>query len=67
MIVRRGDQDGEIIAQTTIDLEQLNSGYDRADEWMYFKAGVYTQNNTGEAGDSDIATFYRLSNTHDEN
>jgi len=67
VIIRRGDQDGEIIAQTTIDLEQLNSGYDRADEWMYFKAGVYTQNNTGEAGDGDIATFYRLSNTHDEN
>ena len=67
VIIRRGDQDGEIIGQTTIDLEQLNSGYDRADEWMYFKAGVYTQNNTGEAGDGDIATFYRLSNTHDEN
>ena len=37
------------------------------DEWMYFKAGLYTQNNTGDPEDADIATFYRLSNTHDSN
>lgn len=67
VIIRRGDQDAEIIAETTIDLEQLNSGYDRFDEWMYFKAGVYTQNRTGDGDDGDIATFYRLSNTHDAN
>ncbi|MEO1709199.1 MAG: polysaccharide lyase family 7 protein [Pseudomonadota bacterium] len=36
-----------------------------ADDWNYFKAGVYTQNNTGDADDFDQATFYRLENTHD--
>ena len=65
--IRRGDRDGEIIATTTIDLNQLNSGYDRSDEWMYFKAGAYTQNNTGDPDDRDVITFYRLENTHDEN
>ena len=67
VIVRTGDFDGTPIAQVTIDMNELESGYDTPDEWMYFKAGVYTQNNTGDAGDVDIATFYRLSNTHDEN
>ena len=46
VIIRRGDRDGEIIGQETIDMAQLNSGYDLADEWMYFKAGAYSQNNT---------------------
>ena len=65
--IRRGDQDAPIIASTTVDMEQLGSGYDRADEWMYFKAGAYTQNNTGDPDDRDVITFYRLSNTHDDN
>lgn len=65
--IRRGDRDGPLIGQTTIDMQQLNSGYDRADEWMYFKAGAYTQNSTGNNDDGDIVTFYRLSNTHDAN
>ncbi|WP_299324252.1 polysaccharide lyase family 7 protein [uncultured Maribacter sp.] len=65
--VRRGDMDGPIIAETTVDMNSLNSGYNLADEWMYFKAGVYTQNNTGNDDDSDIVTFYRLNNTHDSN
>jgi len=58
---------GTIIAETTVDMDALFSGYDRVDEWMYFKAGAYTQNNTGDPDDTDIITFYRLSNTHDEN
>ena len=53
----------------------VGSGYDKPteedgeleDEWMYFKAGAYTQNNTGDSDDTDIITFYRLSNTHDVN
>ncbi|MEO9511795.1 MAG: polysaccharide lyase family 7 protein [Flavobacteriaceae bacterium] len=65
--IRRGDQDGEIIGEATINMETLNSGYDLSDEWMYFKAGAYTQNNTGSDDDSDVITFYRLSNTHDSN
>lgn len=67
VVIRRGDQDGPIIAETTIDMDALFSGYDRVDEWMYFKAGLYTQNNTGDPDDRDVATFYRLSNTHDTN
>ena len=65
--VYRGDQNGEEIGTTTIDLDQLNSGYDRADEWMYFKLGAYTQNNRGDDSDGDIITFYRINNTHDNN
>ena len=65
--IRRGDRDGPVIAQQTVDLNVLNSGYDRADEWMYFKAGVYTRNNTGDPADTDIITFYRLENSHDPN
>ncbi|WP_405413826.1 polysaccharide lyase family 7 protein [Maribacter sp. Asnod1-A12] len=69
IIVRiyRGDVDGPMIAETTVDMNDLSSGYDLADEWMYFKAGAYTQNNTGDEDDSDIITFYRLNNTHDAN
>jgi len=67
VVIRRGDQDGPVIAETTIDMDALFSGYDRVDEWMYFKAGAYTQNNTGDPDDRDVITFYRLSNTHDEN
>ncbi len=65
VIIRRGDQDGEIIGHNFVDMAAENSGYDRVDEWNYFKAGVYTQNNTGDGADFDQATFYRLSNTHD--
>lgn len=63
--IRRGDKDGEVIGSVTVDMNSLNSGYDRSDEWMYFKLGAYTQNNRGNDSDGDIITFYRLSNTHD--
>jgi len=65
VIIRRGDRDGPVIASTVFDM--TNSGYDNveADEWMYFKAGAYTQNNTGLDADYDQVTFYRLDNTHD--
>ena len=65
--IRRGDEDGPIIAEEVVDMNMLNSGYDLRDEWMYFKAGIYTQNNTGDDEDGDIVTFYRLNNTHDSN
>lgn len=64
-IIRRGDQDGEIIGHNVVDMDVVNSGYDRIDEWMYFKAGAYTQNNTGDDEDFDLVTFYRLENSHD--
>lgn len=66
--IRRGDQDGPIIGNpVTVDMNQLNSDYDLSGEWMYFKAGAYTQNNTGDDDDTDVITFYRLENTHDDN
>ena len=65
VIVRRGDSAGPIIGHNYVDMQQQNSGYDVPEEWMYFKAGVYTQNNTGDETDFDQATFYELENFHD--
>ncbi|WGV98542.1 polysaccharide lyase family 7 protein [Vibrio sp. YMD68] len=45
-------------------VDMQNSGYERADEWMYFKAGVYNQNRSGDADDYVQATFYALDVTH---
>ncbi len=55
-------KDGETIGQTVIDM--TNSGYDVADDYMYFKAGVYNQNKTGDPEDYVQATFYRLKTSH---
>lgn len=64
VIIRRGDSDGEIIGHNFVDMAAENSGYDVVTEWNYFKAGTYTQNNTGNADDFDQTTFYRLNNSH---
>ncbi len=58
---------GDVINRVTIDLNEIDGGYDLADDWMYFKAGAYTQNaesNGGRRGDGDIVTFYHLDVTH---
>ena len=58
---------GSVINSVTIDLNQINGNYDVSDDWMYFKAGAYTQNSTadgGNEGDGDIVTFYRLDVNH---
>ena len=65
--IRRGDFNGPVIASRTINMNNLSSGYNRSDEWMYFKAGAYTQNNSGNGSDGDVVTFYRLSKSHDPN
>jgi len=39
-------------------------GYNRSEEYMYFKAGAYTQNNTGDDDDFDQVTIYSIENTH---
>lgn len=55
------------------EVDMINSGYDgdyvnsdgeTVDDYMYFKAGVYNQNNSGEATDYVQATFYELTVTH---
>ena len=55
-------QDGIVKAETTIDMTA--SGYDVSDDYMYFKAGVYNQNKSGDPDDYVQATFYKLKVTH---
>lgn len=45
-------------------VDMVNSGYHQSNQYMYFKAGVYNQNNGGEKGDYAQATFYHLRNRH---
>ena len=66
VVVRRGDRAGPIIGHHYVDMQQQNSGYDVQEEWMYFKAGVYNLNNTGDAEDFAQATFYELAASHDD-
>jgi poly(beta-D-mannuronate) lyase len=40
----------------------IEPGYD--DLYLYYKAGVYNQNNTGDSTDYVQATFYSLTHTH---
>ncbi len=71
VLIRRGDLSGPIIGHQFVDMNEENSGYDVVEEWNYFKAGAYSQNNTGESGDTngvgsdfDLLTFYLLNNAH---
>lgn len=48
-----------------LEVDMEDSGYDDADNYMFFKAGVYNQNNSGDDDDYVQATFYRLENSHD--
>lgn len=56
----------------TQEVDMSNSGYDgyyekdgvETEDYMYFKAGVYNQNNSGDETDYVQATFYYLSKTH---
>ena len=56
------DSNGTVRAKQTIDMSK--SGYDRRDDFMYFKAGVYNQNKSGRDDDFVQATFYKLMATH---
>ncbi len=57
-IIRQGQAD---IVQ---HVDMSNSGYNKSNQYMYFKAGVYNQNKTGDATDYVQATFYQLDNNH---
>jgi poly(beta-D-mannuronate) lyase len=46
-------------------VDMLNSGYDTADQYQYFKAGVYLQDNDSDSDDYAQATFYKLETSHD--
>ena len=45
-------------------VDMSNSGYQQGGQYMYFKAGVYNQNSTGDPKDYVQATFYEINNTH---
>ena len=53
--------DGKAFEQV---VDMTTSGYDQGNQYMYFKAGVYNQNNSGDAHDFVRATFYRIDNSH---
>ncbi len=59
-IMRAGKED---VVQ---EVDMTNSGYDKSNQYMYFKAGVYNQNNTGDNTDYVQATFYQLENKHNK-
>ncbi|XPF95214.1 polysaccharide lyase family 7 protein [Colwellia sp. RE-S-Sl-9] len=44
--------------------DMKESGYSAGNQYMYFKVGVYNQNNGGAEGDYVQATFYHIHNTH---
>lgn len=48
----------------TTHVDMSESGYHLSNQYMYFKAGVYNQNNTGDENDYVQATFYHLKNSH---
>jgi hypothetical protein len=48
----------------TASFDMSSSGYNSSDQYMYFKAGVYNQNNGGNPKDYVQATFYHLDNQH---
>ncbi len=57
-------RDGKPDAVQVVDMSE--SGYDTGGRYMYFKAGVYNQNNTGDPDDYVQATFYKLEKSHSQ-
>jgi poly(beta-D-mannuronate) lyase len=57
--------DGSVVEAEPYDMSE--SGYSVADDFMYFKAGAYSQNNTSGRPDRDFdqVTFFALEATHD--
>ena len=54
--------DGSSVSKT---IDMTTSGYNVEGQYMYFKAGVYNQNKTGDADDYVQATFYEVINKHE--
>lgn len=53
---------GKLNITKTFNMEK--SRYHKTNQYMYFKAGVYNQNNTGAKNDFVQATFYHIYNQH---
>jgi len=47
-------------------VDMSESGYDVGGRYMYFKAGVYNQNKSGDNEDFVQATFYKIKTSHDK-
>jgi poly(beta-D-mannuronate) lyase len=48
-------------------VNMVNSGFNVSGQYMYFKAGIYHVNNSGDASDYAQATFYALKKIHSTN
>jgi hypothetical protein len=57
-VMREGKPD----AVQVVDMSK--SGYDVGGKYMYFKAGVYNQNRSGDQEDYVQATFYKIEKSH---
>ncbi|WP_394150481.1 polysaccharide lyase family 7 protein [Vibrio maritimus] len=57
-------REGKPDAVQVVDMSE--SGYDVGGKYMYFKAGVYNQNITGDPDDYVQATFYQLKKSHNK-
>jgi hypothetical protein len=55
-------RDGKPDAVQVVDMSK--SGYDQGGRYMYFKVGVYNQNNSGDPEDYVQATFYKIKTSH---
>lgn len=58
-------REGKENVEKTVDMK--NSGFNQGGQYMYFKAGVYNQNNSGDPDDYVQATFYILDKSHTTN
>ncbi|WP_435235171.1 polysaccharide lyase family 7 protein [Psychromonas sp. PT13] len=57
-------RDGKPDVEQVVDMSK--SGYDVGGRYMYFKVGVYNQNNTGDPEDYVQATFYKITKSHSQ-
>ncbi|WP_194766744.1 polysaccharide lyase family 7 protein [Tamlana sp. I1] len=55
-------REGKADVVKTVNMQ--SSGFNVSGQYMYFKAGVYNQNNSGNADDYVQATFYALEKSH---
>jgi hypothetical protein len=55
-------REGKTDIVRTVDMS--NSRFDESGQYMYFKAGLYHANNSGDADDYAQVTFYRLEKSH---
>lgn len=58
-------RDGKDDVVKTVDM--VNSGFNVGGQYMYFKAGLYHLNNSGNSNDYAQVTFYALEKTHTMN